>query len=259
MHETVNEIIKEKLANGIINSIVNIPEITLNDNVNIEVTKTKNYKFGDYTTNVLSLFSIPQECMENIANKIISNIKSDIFEKIVFVKPCFINFYLSHEFYSDFLNKVLSEKDNFGKFSNKNLFYNIEFVSANPTGLMHVGHARTAAYGDSLTKIFNFFGIKTNKEYYINDAGNQIDNLGYAVYVRYLQLYGNEIKLPDDSYHGEEIITCAEEIKNTIGDKYIKSDYKDKEVANYFKDASINYMLDNIKKDLSDYGVNFDI
>ncbi|MBO7078630.1 MAG: arginine--tRNA ligase, partial [Bacilli bacterium] len=133
----------------------------------------------------------------------------------------------------------------------------IEYVSANPTGFLHVGHCRGAAYGDSLARIYTKAGYKVNREYYINDGGNQIENLVKSIYARYNELYGLPFELDDDCYHGKEIIEIAKMIKDEVGDKYIiNNDYK--YCHDYFRTFGVNYLLNNLKKDLNDFGVNFD-
>lgn len=131
-------------------------------------------------------------------------------------------------------------------------YYNVEFVSANPTGYLHIGHGRGAAYGDSLVRILKKAGYKVDSEYYINDGGGQIDNLAHSIYERYKELFGLKCELKDGYYHGLEIIEIAKMIKAKVGDEYLKKDY-------YldFKRIGVDYLLAILKKDLEDFNVTF--
>jgi arginyl-tRNA synthetase len=145
----------------------------------------------------------PNESAKKIVDKFI---KENAFVKeISIVAPGFINFYLVDEYYANIVQKIITEGADYGK-AKSDLHYNLEFVSANPTGFLHVAHARGAALGDSLGNIFNHVGIKVTREYVINDAGSQIGMLAYASFVRYQQLFGKEIELPEESYHGQDIV-----------------------------------------------------
>ena len=140
-------------------------------------------------------------------------------------------------------------KNNIGK--NKKI--NIEFVSANPTGILHIGHGRGATYGDNLARIMNFSGYDVTKEYYVNDAGNQMNNLGISIKERYKELCGLECNLPENGYHGKEIIDLAKKIYEEYGNQKLESDIE------FFKQQGLETLLSQIKKDLDRYRVNFNI
>jgi arginyl-tRNA synthetase len=188
-----------------------------------------------------------------------------IFSKVEVVKPGLINMTLAHKYKTKIIDEILKEADKYGNFKNKKLFYNIEFISANPTGLLHIGHARNGAIGDSLARIWKAYGIDVNREYYINDGGGQINRLGMSTLVRYKQALGQNVELPEDSYHGEEIIEVAEKIKSEIGDKYANVEFdkdtiiKNETAQEYFNTYAKNYMLDIIKKTLDVFDVKIDI
>jgi arginyl-tRNA synthetase len=152
--ETIIEYIKDELKSAILKQTDFISTYHLDvKNLKVEVDKTKNIKFADYSSNIVMLFGLDMKRAEEFAQLIIGSMKSSYFEKIEFVKPGFINFIVKHDTNFDVINKILEEKDDFGKFKDTKLFYNIEFVSANPTGLLHIGHARNAAIGDTLARI----------------------------------------------------------------------------------------------------------
>ena len=130
---------------------------------------------------------------------------------------------------------------------------NIEFVSANPTGILHIGHGRGATYGDNLARILKFAGYDITKEYYVNDAGNQMNNLGISIKERYKEICGMEAHLPEDGYHGKEIIDIAKNIYDCYGNTKLEENIE------FFKKEGLDILLAQIKKDLDVYRVNFDI
>lgn len=228
-----------------------------NENIEIEILKPQNKENGDYSTNLaMKLVKILKENPIDIANKIVSSLpKNDIINEVKIVKPGFINFYINEEYFIQNINNVLRLKDEYGKSNvGKSKKVNIEFVSVNPTGTMHLGHARNAFYGASLANIMKFAGYNVTKEYYVNDAGNQINNLKYSVISRYKQLCKIDVSVPDNGYHGSEIITVAESLFEKYKDSLDEA--KDEEI---FKDYSVNFLLNGIKSDLEKVDVNFDV
>lgn len=225
-----------------------------NLNVTIEIpTKKEN---GDYSTNVaLTLTKMFHQNPLEIAEKIVDNIeKNEIIDEIKIAPPGFINFYLKKEYLLNYINKIIEEKGNYGK--NKignNKKINIEFVSANPTGILHIGHARGATYGDNLARIMSSCGYDVTKEYYINDAGNQMNNLGISIKERYKEICGLDYQIPENGYHGEEIITLAKKIYDIYGNSKLN------EEIDFFKKEGLNTLLNQIKTDLDKYRVNFNI
>lgn len=210
---------------------------------------------GDYSTNVaLTLSSILHSSPRQIAEQILDNFQSDIVKKIEIAGPGFINFFMKEDYLFNILNDVITMDKNYGRSnigSGKKI--NVEYVSVNPTGIMHVGHGRGATYGDNLSRILSFTGYDVTKEYFINDAGNQMYNLGISIKERYKELLGMPSSLPEDGYHGKEIITIASEIK----EKY--QDTKINEEIEFFKQYGLKYLLNQIKVDLDKYRVNFDV
>jgi len=220
----------------------------------IEVPKEKTN--GDYSTNIAlvltkQLHTSPLE----IAKKIVSNIEpNDIIEQIAIAPPGFINIYLSKKYLQNQIKTILKEDKNYGNSNiGQNKKINIEFVSANPTGTLHVGHGRGATYGDNLARIMSKIGFDVTKEYYINDAGNQMYNLGVSIKERYKEICGLECNIPENGYHGKEIITLAQKIYDFYGNSKLESDIE------FFKQEGLNELLDQIKKDLDRYRVNFNL
>jgi len=245
--------IKQKIQ-GIIKTSLEKNNIDFDlDKIIIETPKdTKN---GDYSTNIaLVLTKILKDNPMNIASKIVSEIKDESIEKVEIANPGFINIYLTKKVLLDEINKIITDGKNYGKNnSGKQKKINLEYVSANPTGTLHIGHGRGATYGDNLSRIMSFCGYDVTREYYINDAGNQMNNLGISIKERYKEICGLECNLPEDGYHGKEIITIAKKIYDTYNDSKLNEDIA------YFKKEGLDILLDEIKKDLDRFRVNFDV
>jgi arginyl-tRNA synthetase len=242
---------KEKLLELIKNACetenISIDEISLE--------KPKNSENGDYSTNVaLKLAGTLKKNPMDVADMLSKHLKASYIKKIDVVKPGFINFYLDNAYLVENIDKVLKLDKDYGRSTMGNgEKVNVEFVSANPTGIMHLGNARGGAYGDSLARILNFAGYKATKEYYVNDAGNQIDNLGLSIKARYAQICGQEAEIPENGYHGPEISTIAENIYKENKESKLDAD------LDYFKNLGIDYLLGQIKQDLHDYRIDFDV
>lgn len=221
----------------------------------IEIDIPNNTINGDYASNIALVLA--KELHKNpleIANLIKDNISSDLFTKIEVANPGFINFFINKESLLKTINEINKEKNNYGKsnFGN-NKKINIEFVSANPTGTLHIGHGRGATYGDNLARILSFTGYNVTKEYYINDAGNQMNNLGISIKERYKELCQLEFNIPENGYHGKEIIDIAKKIYDDYQDNKLE------ENTNFFKEKGLDILLEQIKKDLDKFRVNFDV
>lgn len=246
--ESLQLIIKSSLTSA------NLPEEVETKKIMVERPAKK--ENGDYSTNIaLTLTKILKRPPMMIAEEIKNNIeKGSMIEKVEVASPGFINFYLKKEFLTDQINKIIEENKNYGRNNiGNNKKINIEFVSANPTGILHIGHGRGATYGDNLARIMNFSGYDVTKEYYINDAGNQMNNLGISIKERYKELCGIDFKIPEDGYHGKEIIKLAESIYEEYQDTKLNNDIE------FFKQKGLEKLLAQIKKDLNKYRVNFNI
>ena len=225
------------------------------DAIVLETPKDKS--FGDYATNVaMRLARVARKAPLVIANEISQNldINKIHLSKIDAVAPGFINLTLDLNYLSNIINQVLTEDSSYGSLSiGENEHICLEYVSANPTGYLHVGHGRGAAYGASLANILKKAGYKVNREHYVNDAGNQITNMAKSVYARYEELFDRPLNIPEDGYHGKEIITVAEEFKKQYNDEYL-----DKFDLNLFRKFGTEKLLNNLKRDLKSFNVEFD-
>ncbi|HKM29876.1 MAG TPA: arginine--tRNA ligase [Bacilli bacterium] len=217
----------------------------------------KDPAFGDYSTNIaMRLAKILKKAPIVIANDIINKIDltSHHLTKAEVAGGGFINFYIDKKYLSNVIFKILEEKEKFGNLTLGNHEkVLLEFVSANPTGYLHIGHGRGAAYGDSMARIMKKAGFDVTTEHYVNDAGNQIHNLIESIFARYKELYGKEFQLDDNSYHGKEIISIAQKIKTEKGEYYLTNPYYE-----YFRSVGLSYLLAGLKKDLQEFNVVFD-
>ena len=213
---------------------------------------------GDYATNVaMRLTKILKQNPRQIADGLVEALRDlDILDKVEVAGPGFINFFVKPTVLAKVIDAVLEAGDNYGSLMNQNEKVLVEYVSANPTGQLHVGHARGAAWGDSLTRILKFAGYEVLREYYVNDLGNQITMLSHSLYARYKQAFGLEAELPEDGYHGQDIIDIAQDVKAQEGDAWLESDPQDWEP--YFKTLGIEFELKRIDKDLNTFRVSFD-
>lgn len=228
------------------------------DTIEIVLETPKDKTNGDYSANVAMRYArVARKAPIMIANEIVENLSKEncFINEIVVANPGFINFYLDKSFLLEIINKINEQGSLYGQQPMKeNEHYNIEFVSANPTGTLHIGHARGAAAGDAMCRVLQKAGYKVTKEFYVNDAGNQIHNLAVSLDARYKQLFDIKIDLPEDGYYGKEIIETAKQIKELVGDKYVKEDGYE-----YFRQFGVETLLDHLRKDLGDFRVEFDV
>ncbi|MEF2689996.1 MAG: arginine--tRNA ligase [Bacilli bacterium] len=226
------------------------------DGVSFIVEVPKNKENGDYSTNVaMELTKVLRKNPREIAEEIVANIdKGNIIDRIVIAGAGFINFYINNSYLLKGIDEIIKLDKDYGKsnIGNKKKI-NIEYVSANPTGILHVGTARGASYGDNLSRIMSFAGYDVTREYYINDGGNQIHNLGLSIKARYDNICGKELNMPEDGYHGEEIIEIAQGIYDEFGDSKL-----DAEII-YFTNLGVSKLLQRIKDDLKNFRVEFDV
>lgn len=247
--------LEDKIKNLLLEILSNLNiEANIND---IEVVSTKDKQHGDLTSNVALKFSKKSgKNPRDFANSIISSLNCDEISKVEIAGPGFINIFLKQDALSDVIDRVLKEGSNFGQQEEKDIVYNIEYVSANPTGDLHLGHARGAALGDSLSRIFKKAGYKVIREFYVNDAGAQVTNLAKSLKSRYLELFNISYPIPEDGYLGEDVKEIAKLIKEEYGDKYTKT--SDEEDIQFFKEYGIEKELEKLKKDLKEFRVEFD-
>ncbi|MFC0136380.1 arginine--tRNA ligase [Staphylococcus petrasii] len=226
----------------------------------IKIEIPKDTKNGDYSTNIaMVLTKIAKRNPREIAQAIVDNLdtsKANV-KKVDIAGPGFINFYLDNQYLTAVIPEAINKGDKFGYSEEpKNKKILLEYVSANPTGDLHIGHARNAAVGDSLANILIAAGYDVTREYYINDAGNQITNLARSIETRFFKALGDtNHEMPADGYNGKDII----EIGKDLADKHPEmKDYSDDERLKTFRQLGVDYEMDKLKKDLADFNVHFD-
>ncbi len=226
-----------------------------------EIETPKNIEFGDYSTNAALILankikSKPRDLAEKLI-EILNSSDNTLFKKMEVAGPGFINFHLNEEVFLKGLMEIESKGEKWGSSdSGSGQKILVEFVSANPTGYLHFGHARNAAVGDSLSRILKYSGYEVTKEFYINDAGRQMDLLGESVFVRYKQLFDIDIEIPEDGYQAEYITDIANDLKSQKNDSLLK--LTEEEAKGLCKEFAYNVLLNEIKLDLLDAGVEFD-
>lgn len=224
----------------------------------IVIERSKEKVHGDYATNIA--MKMARELRENplvIAEKVVSLMDKDLFDKVEVVRPGFINFFMKAESLSNVVLRILESGEHYGNSTyGNNQRINVEFVSANPTGDLHLGHARGAAIGDVICRLYKKIGYDVTREFYVNDAGNQITILGKSIRARYHQLFGEDVMVPEDGYHGQDLIEIAKIMKDEISDKYLVDS---EESETYFKRRGAELELKKLDNDLRNFGVKFDI
>ena len=244
------EVLKEDLAKILKEFGIEVEPSTLT------IDKSKDPAHGDYATNIAMRFAKQVgKAPRDFASLFVEKIQLDYVDHVEIAGPGFINFFLKNESLQDVVKKVFAEGDNYGKQPDTGKKINVEFVSANPTGDLHVGTARGAAIGDSLARILEFNGNKVTREYYINDAGNQIYNLALSIQARYFELQGLPFEIPEDGYAGNDIKVIAKTIYDEIGDKALHME----DPISYFKLRGIELEMKKINEVLQDFDVKFDV
>ena len=250
--------ISEKLRSVIEQGIKDTFNLDVDKNdFSVEIPKDKNH--GDYSTNAAMRYAkilrkSPREIAENLS-KTLQN--SDIIEKIEIAGPGFINFFIRNDSLTKIISDILKNGENYFKSNiGGGTKVMVEYVSANPTGDLHLGHARGAAYGDTLTRILSFVGYDVLREYYVNDAGNQIEVLGNSLFERYKEALGLPFDLSKIGYQGKDVIKLAHDIAAQDKNKWVDDDSIERK--DYFKKVGTKLELDKIKKDLDLYRIHFD-
>ena len=255
------EQMQEKLKQEIVNAVLKAELATQEEMPNVILETPKDKSHGDYSTNMaMQLARVAKKAPRMIADAIVENFsqESASIEKIEIAGPGFINFYLNNSYMTDLIPTILEAGDKYGESqSGKGEKIQVEFVSANPTGNLHLGHARGAAVGDSLCNILAKAGYDVSREYYINDAGNQINNLAYSVEARYFQALGQDAAMPEDGYHGQDIIEIGQKLAEEYGDKFVHEDAQVR--FDFFREYGLKYEMGKLKQDLEDFRVGFDV
>ena len=227
--------------------------------VSLEIPRQESH--GDFSTNAAMqiagrLGRKPREVAKEIVSALGEEDLRGRFASLSIAGPGFINIVLSEEFWREIIAVALEKGPRFGASAiGEGKTVHLEFVSANPTGPLHVGHGRGAAVGDALARILEFTGHKVVREYYINDVGNQMDNLGRSLFARYRMECGREASLPEDGYRGEYMVELARALRTEVGDRY--ADAPEEEVLPVFRQEAGDRILRGIREDLESFGVTF--
>ena len=255
MKEVIRNLIRDALVRMAKN---NGPGASNQITVNIEVSRSKDERFGDYSTNAALILAGPLGMKpRDLALSIAQNFTEDptLLSEWEIAGPGFINFFLAPAVWHEALHTIHEQKDDYGRSSGKpRAGVLLEFVSANPTGPLHVGHGRGAAIGDSLARLLTMCGYAVDTEYYVNDAGNQMKILGLSVMLRYKELLGEHIVFPDDCYQGDYIRDIAQGMMGTDTGRLLESLPDEKAIEMASSVASEN-LLEGIKHDLENFGV----
>lgn len=230
------------------------PELALPQ---IGVELPKNPDHGDYACNIAMMLAKPLGLPpRDIAQKITQNLKdpSSVIASAEIAGPGFINFRLSNSSLQAVIPEILKQSENYGRHAPNHQKVLVEFVSANPTGPLHLGHARPALLGDAVSRLLKAAGYEVTREFYVNDAGNQVQTLGRSVYARYCELFGQKIELAKDAYPGEYIIKIAQKLKDQDGDIWLtREDYLPRCI-----EIGIAENLRDIRETLESAGIEFD-
>lgn len=224
---------------------------------NIEIPGDRTH--GDYAVNAAMVWAralkkAPRMIAEAIVNEITIG---GYISRIEIAGPGFMNIYLSDRFYSDIVLDVLKQKENYGRSDyGKGKSVLVEFVSANPTGPMHIGNARGGALGDSIAAAYDWAGYEVKREFYVNDAGNQINKFKISLEARYLQLFDDSVEIPEDAYLGDDIIAHAKAFAEIHGDKYVTADEDERRDA--LCDFALPKNIQKLKDDLLKYRITYD-
>ena len=227
--------------------------------IHLETPKDK--ANGDYATNIaMQLTKLAKKPPRAIAEAILENLVTEgtAIEKIDIAGPGFMNITVRKDFLAAVVKAAFEQGENYGR-SNAGAAekVQVEFVSANPTGDLHLGHARGASVGDSLCNVLDFAGYNVSREYYINDAGNQINNLAYSLEARYKQALGMEANMPEDGYHGPDIIEIAGKLKEEFGAAILEK--SEEERFKFFREHGLRLELAKLQNDLKNFRVEFDV
>ncbi len=243
---------KKAMANG------ELPEAELCD-FNVEVPADRSH--GDFAVNAAMVWTrVFRSNPRMVAEKIVANCSFDdtYIEKAEIAGPGFINLFLADKYYAAIVNDVLEKGNNYGRSDmGQGKKVMVEFVSANPTGPMHIGNARGGALGDCLAAVLDMAGYDVTREFYVNDAGNQIAKFGASLEARYLQIFKPETEFPEDGYHGADIIERANEFAKINGDSYLNKSEEERRQA--LVDYALPLNIEGLRTDLSTYRINYDV
>ena len=251
--------VEKKLKEAIKASIKTVYDLDVEDGI-IVIETPKDPSFGDYATSAaMRLAKTLHKAPLVIAEEIVNELKNNLSEakSIEVAAPGFINFRLSEDVLTANINEIIKAGDDYGKNDSGNHEkVLVEWISANPTGDIHCGHARNASWGDAICRMMEASNYDVLREYYINDAGNQIVNLGKSLISRYFEYFGKEYPLPEDGYHAEDVKEIAFKIAEEEGDKWLEADPKER--LEYFMTTGKTKELEKIDKDLKLFKVDIE-
>lgn len=251
IQKAVEDAYRQGVAEGV------LPEVSLP--ALHQVVPSKQESHGDFASNLALITASeakrsPQELAGFLAKILEAN---PLFHKVDVAGPGFINFFVANTWWQENLRNIWNAGDSYGESEAGNgRLVQVEFVSANPTGPLHVGHGRGAAVGDSLARVLKTAGFSVEREYYINDMGNQMRTLGASVYLRYLEHFGHEVEFPEEYYQGDYIRDIASSIALGEGDKYL--DIPPESCLTFFIDTAVEIIASDIRKDLEEFRVHYD-
>lgn len=254
VREELKQIIEAARADAV--AAGDLPEGSYAPVQRLEVPPQK--EFGDYSSNAAMQWArTARRAPRMIAEALVKHISSPLVERMEIAGAGFINFYLTKDTVYTELRNILRAGPSYGDLPlREEDTVLVEYVSANPTGPLHIGHARGAAYGDSMVRLYRAAGYNVASEYYINDAGSQIVHLAESVNARYLQLLGQDAEVPENGYHGRDIVDTAKAIIEKDGEKYLAMTEEERLAA--FRTIALEEKLAALKKDLADFHVTFD-
>lgn len=255
--EQLQQQIKQALAAAV--EKAGLVEAGTQFNIHLETPKDK--ANGDFATNIaMQLTKLAKKPPRAIAEAILENLETEgtDIEKIDIAGPGFMNITVRKDFLAGVVKAAFEQGENYGRSNaGQGEKVQVEFVSANPTGDLHLGHARGASVGDSLCNVMDFAGFDVSREYYINDAGNQINNLAYSLEARYKQALGMDAEMPEDGYHGPDIIEIAGKLKEEFGADILEK--SDEERFKFFREHGLRLELAKLQNDLKNFRVEFDV
>lgn len=252
--------VKDKLRREIAAAAIKADLVSEGQVPDIVLETPRHKEHGDFATNLaMQLTKLARKAPRQIAEAIVANLDTEAarVKSVDIAGPGFINLHMDNTYLQEIVAEIISAGKNYGSSnSGQGHRINIEFVSANPTGDLHIGHARNAAVGDSLSRIMAKAGYHVHREYYINDAGNQINNLALSLEARYFQALGKDHPMPEDGYHGQDIIEMGSKLAAEHGEQYVDlpQDQRLKIMRNY----GLEQELAKLQMDLGEFGVEFD-
>ncbi|MBE0068240.1 arginine--tRNA ligase [Thermoanaerobacterium thermosaccharolyticum] len=252
----ITEIVTNSIEKAIKSGLLNIEDMP-----SIEIEEPKEKQFGDLSINTAMVMAKSAKMPPRKIAEIIKDglkLKGTLIDKVEIAGPGFMNFYLNEDYKVEALKLIKRKGSDYGRVNIGNgKKVQVEFVSANPTGPMHMGNARGGALGDALSSILDYAGYDVTREFYINDAGNQIEKFGLSLEARYLELLGEHAEVPEGGYHGDDIIERAKEFLELYGDKYKDAAPEDRRKA--LVQYGLKKNIEKLKEDLEAYGIEYDV